>query len=82
MTKRKSKRRMERKSKRKIERKNKRRSKKRMVFKQRKRSTRKQYLFEKYVPKKEIMMSNYESNGNMILGMRNLLEKVDLMQKK
>ena len=38
-------------------------------------------LFKKHVPKKEIM-STHESNGNMIVGMRNLLEKIHLVQRK
>jgi hypothetical protein len=38
-------------------------------------------VFQNYVPKKEIIMdANHESDGNMIPGMRHLLEKIHLLK--
>lgn len=46
-----------------------------------KRNVRQLTLFEKYAPKKEIIQqANYKSDGNMIPGMRKLLEKIHLLK--
>ena len=38
-------------------------------------------IFQKYIPKKEVMNdANHKSNGNMIPGMRKMLEKIHLLK--